>query len=89
MSIHQADVYVRSAGERTVGRQETSSDNRPAFPSAIITTPIAPIDINLIEGFMIGLAPGNLVGLALALIGARWDYRAAWWAEIEKKRRLK
>jgi len=47
------------------------------------------VDTSLIEGFMIGLAPGILVGLALALIGARWVYRTAWWAEIEKERRLK
>jgi TRAP-type C4-dicarboxylate transport system permease large subunit len=47
------------------------------------------IDTSLIEGFMIGLAPGILVGLALALIGARMIYRTGWWAEVEKKRRVK
>lgn len=38
---------------------------------------------------MIGLAPGILVGLALTVIGARLIYRTGWWAEIEKKRRVK
>lgn len=45
------------------------------------------IDASLIEGFMIGFAPGIFVGIALTLIGARWIYHTAWWAEIEKRRR--